>query len=79
MMRRLACPPAPDAPIVAGESATAGLAGLAAAMEDDAARAALGLGPDSRVLLFGTEGDTDAALYAELVGATGDHIRERAA
>ena len=79
MMRRLACPPPPDPPVVAGESATAGLAALAAAMEDPQARAALGLGPDARVLLFGTEADTDPDLYEKLVGATGDHIRERAA
>jgi diaminopropionate ammonia-lyase len=74
-MRRLACPPRPDPAVVAGESATAGLAALAAAMADDAARVALGLGPDSRVLLFGTEGDTDPALYETLVGADAATIR----
>jgi diaminopropionate ammonia-lyase len=76
-MRRLACPPAPDPFVVAGESATAGLAGLLAAMDDAEARAALGLGPDSRILLFGTEGDTDPELYENLVGATGDAIRAK--
>ncbi len=78
-MRRLACPPAPDAPVVAGESAVAGLAALAAAMEDEAARAALGLGAEARILVFGTEGDTDPALYARLVGAEASTIRARAA
>ena len=75
MMRRLAFPPAPDPHVVAGESAVAGLAGLAAAMENDAARAALGLDASSRVLVFGTEGDTDPELYEELVGETADGIR----
>ncbi len=55
-------------PVVAGESAVAGLAGLRAVAADPAARAALGLGPDSRVLLFGSEGATDPVLYAEIVG-----------
>ncbi|MEM7686094.1 MAG: diaminopropionate ammonia-lyase [Pseudomonadota bacterium] len=77
MMRRLACPPAPDAHIVAGESAVAGLAGLAVAMQSDEMRAALALDGASRVLVFGTEGDTDPELYTELVGATGDEIRAR--
>ena len=45
-----------------------GLAGLIAAMADPAARAALGLGPASRVLLFGTERDTDPDIYARMVG-----------
>ncbi|MEO1458049.1 MAG: diaminopropionate ammonia-lyase, partial [Pseudomonadota bacterium] len=63
-MRRLACPPDSDPHLVAGESATAGLAALAAAMEDAEARAALALGPAARILVFGTEGDTDAELYA---------------
>ena len=54
--------------IVAGESGVAGLAGFLLAAADPAAREALGLGPDSRVLLFSTEGATDPALYEQLVG-----------
>ncbi len=54
--------------IVSGESGAAGLAGLLLAAGDPAARAALALGPDSRVLAFSTEGATDPALYARLVG-----------
>ena len=68
MMRRLAHPVGTDRPIVAGESAVAGLAGLMAAAANEDARKALGLGPDSRVLVFGSEGDTDPELYKELVG-----------
>ena len=53
--------------ITAGESGVAGLTALALAARDPAARAALGLGPDSRVLLFSTEGATDPGLYDRLV------------
>ena len=51
--------------IVAGESGVAGLAALLLACGDPAARSALALNGDSRVLLFGTEGATDPALYAQ--------------
>ncbi|KEO50923.1 diaminopropionate ammonia-lyase [Thioclava pacifica] len=74
-MRRLAHPLPGDPPIVAGESAVAGLAGLAAAMAVPEARAALGLDETSRVVVFGTEGDTDPALYEELVGMSAEAVR----
>lgn len=54
--------------MVAGESGVAGLAGLLVAAGDPAARAALGIDADSRVLLFSTEGATDPELYKALVG-----------
>lgn len=75
-MKWLAFPKGSDRPIVAGESAVAGLAGLAVAMKDPDARAALGLDSHARVLVFGTEGDTDPELYTRLVGTSGDAIRE---
>jgi diaminopropionate ammonia-lyase len=53
-------------PLVAGESAVAGLAGLLLAAREPFARTALGLGETSRILLFGTEGATDPELYARL-------------
>jgi diaminopropionate ammonia-lyase len=53
--------------VVAGESAVAGLAALLLAARDPFGRAALGLEEGSRVLLFGTEGATDLALYTSLV------------
>ncbi|GIX08793.1 diaminopropionate ammonia-lyase [Elioraea sp.] len=59
-----------DPQVVAGESAVAGLIGLALALGDRDAAAALALDVSSRVLLFGTEGATDPALYARLVGAS---------
>jgi len=59
-----ACTP----PVVAGESAVAGMAGLLLAAKELFARTALGLEADSRVLLFGTEGATDPEVYEKLVG-----------
>ncbi|MEO3473904.1 diaminopropionate ammonia-lyase [Roseomonas sp. CAU 1739] len=55
-------------PVVAGESAVAGLAALLLAAREPFARAALGLDDTSRILLFGTEGATDPEVYARLVG-----------
>jgi diaminopropionate ammonia-lyase len=66
-------------PIVAGESAVAGLGALAALMADPTSAAALGLGPTSRVLVFGTEGDTDPIVYGDIVGRSGDEVRAAAA
>lgn len=74
MMRRLATPAGGDPPVVAGESAVAGLAGALAAREDAALAATLGLGPQSRILVFGTEGATDPALYAQIVGRSADAV-----
>ncbi|MCA8883819.1 MAG: diaminopropionate ammonia-lyase [Rhodobacteraceae bacterium] len=78
-MRLLAVPFDNDPPIAAGESAVAGLAGLLAAMADGPTRAALGLTAATRVLVFGTEGDTDPALYQELVGRSAAQVRAGAA
>ena len=38
-------------------------------------RLRLGLDGSSRVLLFSTEGDTDPALYAKIVGRNADSVR----
>jgi len=65
--------------VVGGESGVAGLAGLRIAATDRAMRAALGLDASSRVLLFGTEGATDPALYEELVGESAEGVMKRAA
>ncbi len=61
-------------PVVAGESAVAGLSALRAVAADTATRDALGLDYDSRVLVFGSEGATDPELYARIVGRTPDHV-----
>ena len=56
--RRLFAHPASDDPaIVSGPSGCAGLAGLCRVAADPAAFAAIGLGPQSRVLLINSEGD----------------------
>jgi diaminopropionate ammonia-lyase len=53
--------------VVAGESGVAGLAGFRLAAADSDAAAKLGLGPDSRVLAFNTEGATDPLVYEALI------------
>ena len=73
-MRLLADGVGDDPPVVAGESAPAGLAGVLAAMADGDAAKTLGLGSDSRVLLFGTEGDTDPELYERIVGRPAEAV-----
>lgn len=78
-MRRLAAGEAGDVPVVGGESGVAGLAGLLALCEDSETARRLRLDESARVLVFGTEGDTDAKLYAEIVGETGGDVRARQA
>ena len=66
-MRLLARPPGSDLAIEAGESAVAGLCGaMAAALQPDL-RAALGLTAESRILVIGSEGITDAEIYARIL------------
>jgi len=67
-MRGLAAADYSTRPVVAGESAVAGLAALIAVRQDDSLSSALGLAPHSRVLLFGTEGATDPEIYRGIVG-----------
>ncbi len=69
VMRMLA-----DDGVVAGESAVAGLAGFLLAAGDSDARARLGLDASSVVLVFGTEGATDPAVYREIVGQAAEEI-----
>jgi diaminopropionate ammonia-lyase len=52
--------------VEAGESAVAGWIALESLLASPADSARLGLGPESRVLIFGTEGATDPELYARL-------------
>ena len=78
MMKVLADAVDQDQPIVCGESAAASPAGLAAIMADADAARTLGLGAGSRVLLLGTEGDTDPQLYEDIVGRSADAVRAAA-
>lgn len=56
-----------DLGTVVGESGVAGLAAFLLAADDPAARESLGILPESRVLLFATEGTTDKAQHPTLV------------
>lgn len=67
-MRLLAEGVGQDPAMVAGESGVAGLAGLIRVAGEKEARDALSLGPDSRVLVVGTEGATDPEIYRSIVG-----------
>lgn len=73
-MRLLADSRYGDPPIVAGESAVAGLAGLLAVAADEKSRQSLALDSSSRVLLFGTEGATDPDTYQRIVGRTAEQV-----
>ena len=70
-MRALARPATGDPAIVAGETGGCGLALLLAAQGHPGHREALALTASSRVLLIGSEGDTDPTLYRQIVGAPG--------
>jgi diaminopropionate ammonia-lyase len=73
VMRQLAeC--AGDGPIVAGESAVAGLAGLIAARRSRILSDALGLDEHSTILVIGTEGATDPEIYKSVVGLAPEEI-----
>ena len=72
-MRLLARGTSGDPKVEAGESAVAGLAALIAARQSPDLSAALGLGPDSRVLLIGSEGVTDPDIFANIM-AGADHV-----
>ncbi len=73
-MRVLANPVAPDQPVVAGESAVAGLAALLQIGAHPDLKAALSIDETSVVLLFGTEGATDPVMYRQIVGRTPEEV-----
>ena len=73
-MRTFARPAAGDPAIVAGETGGTGLAALLAARDYPDIRATLGLDERARVLLLGSEGDTDAQIYREVVGRTAEEV-----
>ena len=67
-MRLLATAVREDPSIVAGESGVAGLAGFLAVSQDENARRQQDLDTTSLVMLFSTEGATDAKTYADIFG-----------
>ncbi|MEM5368379.1 diaminopropionate ammonia-lyase [Paraburkholderia azotifigens] len=76
-MRILAAGSDIDAPIVAGESGVAGLAGLIVLLQDQQLARKVGLDGSSRVLVVNTEGATAPATYHKLVGETAESVLER--
>jgi diaminopropionate ammonia-lyase len=64
-----------DRRVVGGEAGVGGLAGLLVAAADPELRRKLALDERSRVLVFGSEGDTDPVLYQRLVGRTAAEVR----
>ncbi|NUB11629.1 diaminopropionate ammonia-lyase [Azospirillum brasilense] len=65
-----------DTPVVAGESAVAGLAGFLLAAQQPDSRKALGLDEKSVIYVFGTEGATDPYLYEEIVGRPAEVVAQ---
>jgi len=57
-----------DQRLVAGESAVAGLSGVIAATMNSDLATKLGLDGSSTILIIGTEGATDPAIYEDIVG-----------
>ncbi|HBO3329442.1 TPA: diaminopropionate ammonia-lyase [Pseudomonas aeruginosa] len=76
-MRRLAAGSSKDIPIVAGESAVAGLSGLVRLLASPSQAADVGLNENSCVLLISTEGATAPGVYAELVNESSDSVLSR--
>ena len=79
-MRLYAAARGGDAPIVSGESGAAPLGALDHIMRNPALaplRESLGLGPDSRVMLISTEGDTSPRVWRDVCwyGRHGDELR----
>ncbi len=73
-MRWLAKGSEHDIPIVAGESAVAGLAALQVLRSDPTMSAQVGLDAQARVLVISTEGATAPAAYTELVGESAEDV-----
>ncbi len=73
-MQILAQPQKGDPAIVAGETGGVGLAALLAARDHAHIRARLKLDAQSRVLLLGSEGDTDPVIYRQVVGQTAAEV-----
>ena len=73
-MRVFANPIGNDPTIVSGETGSTGLGLLMAAQGNATLWDAMNLNTDSRVLLIGSEGDTDPVIYKEVVGKTAQEV-----
>ncbi|MEZ5924496.1 MAG: diaminopropionate ammonia-lyase [Hyphomicrobiaceae bacterium] len=65
-----------DPPIVAGESGCAAIAGLLSAASSETQRRAIGLDATSRVAAIVSEGATDPATYARVVGRPAEEVAQ---
>lgn len=65
-------------PVVAGESAVAGLAGYMIVQHSPEYRKALQINENSKILFLGTEGDTDAVVYEKMVGKSSAEVLKKA-
>ncbi|MGK0255642.1 MAG: diaminopropionate ammonia-lyase, partial [Arcobacteraceae bacterium] len=65
-------------PVVSGESAVAGLAGFMIVQNSEEYRKNLLLDENSRILFFGTEGDTDELVYEQMVGKSSSEVLKKA-
>ena len=74
-VRALADPGGNDPAIVAGETGAAGLAAMIALRNQPRLRDLLQIDAASRVLVIGTEGDTDPEIYQRIVGRGADQVR----
>ncbi len=67
-----------EEPVVAGESAVAGLAGYLIVQHSSEYRKALEIDENSKILFLGTEGDTDALVYEQMVGKSSAEVLAKA-
>jgi len=74
VMRSLADGNYASRPVVAGESAVAGISALIATCLQPELKKAMQLNETSQVLLYGTEGATDPDIYQTLVGRSADEV-----
>jgi diaminopropionate ammonia-lyase len=73
-VRALANPRGSDPVVVAGETGGAGLAAALALRDRPDLQAQLGLDASARVLLLGSEGDTDPEIYRRIVGKSAEEL-----
>ena len=74
-MMRILAKDAAVSPIVAGESAVAGLVGCVAAALDPELRHHFQLNESSKILIIGSEGATDPDLYQSIVGTSAAQLK----
>jgi len=75
-VRLFANPQSGDPAIVSGETGAVGLAALLAVREHDKLRTLLEIDNTSRVLLLGSEGDTDPDIYKSIIGRSAAEVRQ---